>query len=299
MSENTAVQEYQDTSTAMMVFSPQLMDSVVKMAALMASGRATIPAHLQKNEADCAAVAMQAIQWRMNPFVVAQKTHVTQGGVLGYEAQLISAVATTSGALASQPEFEFFGNWDRILGKVTEMKSEKGGKYYVAGWTPTDEEGLGVICTARLRGESEPRLIQVMLTQCYPRFSTQWATDPQQQISYAAVRKFCRRYAPAALLGVYSIDELEEVDLNPPPRSTKQTEVIVSQPETITEEQIGRIIHALPAAGMTTEDFCKMARVNVLHELQQSRFDAAMNFVNRRIEAAAAKSVQDQEAVEQ
>ena len=53
------------------------------------------------------------------------------------------------------------------------------------------------------------------MTQCYPRFSTQWATDPQQQISYAALKKFARRYCPDVILGVYTPDEFEPVD--PPP----------------------------------------------------------------------------------
>ena len=54
------------------------------------------------------------------------------------------------------------------------------------------------------------RSITVMMSQCYPRFSTQWATDPQQQITYVAVRKLARRYAPGAILGVYTPEELEE-----------------------------------------------------------------------------------------
>ena len=46
-----------------------------------------------------------------------------------------------------------------------------------------------------------------MMTQAYPRFSTQWATDPMQQIGYLAVRKWARRFTPDVLLGVYTPDE--------------------------------------------------------------------------------------------
>jgi hypothetical protein len=210
------------SQTSALVLDPANMKSMMEFADFMAKAGPSIPSHLRGKAADCLAVTMQAMQWGMSPFVIAQKTHVSQSGVLGYEAQLINAVAVSCGALRTQPEFEFVGNWTKILGRVKEMESNKEGeggkksKYYVRGWNDSDEAGLGVICTAVLRGETEPRRIEVLLSQCYPRFSTQWATDPQQQITYAAVRKFCRRYAPGSILGVYTPDELE--DFEPPAR---------------------------------------------------------------------------------
>jgi len=201
------------------------MESMMTAAKLMASARVTIPKHIHGSIGDCLAVIMQAAQWKMNPFAVAQKTHLTQGGALGYEAQLINAVIVSCGAIVGQPEFEFFGDWSKILGKVTERTSDKtSGKYYVAGWEKSAEVGLGVKCIATLRGESEPREITVLMAQAYPRFSTQWATDPQQQITYLAVRKFARRYAPGAILGVYTVEEMSaddaaEKEINPAPAS--------------------------------------------------------------------------------
>lgn len=211
------------TGTAMsLVMDSNAMDKMIVAAKLMASAKVTIPAHLRNSEGDCMAVIMQAAQWKMNPFAVAQKTHLSQGGQLGYEAQLINAVIASCGAIIGQPEFAFIGDWKKILGKVEERKSDKGGKYYVAGWKTNDEEGLGVVCSATLRGESSPREITIMLSQCYPRFSTQWATDPQQQITYVAVRKFARRYTPGAILGVYEVEELDtpqiEREINPMPK---------------------------------------------------------------------------------
>jgi hypothetical protein len=155
---------------------------------------------------------LQAMQWHMNPYAVAQKTHLTKSGALGYEAQLVNAAIITSGKIKGAPEYEFLGDWDKILGKVEERSGQGGGKYYVAAWNIADEVELGVICTVNIIGESKPRQIKVMMTQAWPRFSTQWATDPQQQITYLAVRKLARRYMPDVLLGVYSQDELEFVE---------------------------------------------------------------------------------------
>ncbi|MEX3635993.1 RecT family recombinase [Paraburkholderia sp. BR14320] len=197
-------------SPASVLFDTESFDAMDRMAAIMASGSVSIPQHLRGKKGDCFAIVMQSCQWGgMNPFSVAQKTHLSQSGQLGYEAQLINAVVCNLAPIEGRPDYEFIGDWSKVLGKVKEERSEKGGKYYSATYTRNDEDGLGVIIRATLRGEAAPREITVMLSQCYPRFSTQWATDPQQQICYVAVRKWARRYTPDVLLGVYTAEELD------------------------------------------------------------------------------------------
>lgn len=196
-------------SPSAMMLDMETLKAISHVADLMAEGKVSIPVHLRGNRGDCFAIAMQSAQWGMNPFAVAQKTHLSQSGALGYEAQLINAVVCNLAPIKGRPEYEFLGDWDKILGKVEERKSDKGGKYYVATYTKADESGLGVIVRATFRGESEPREVRVMMSQAYPRFSTQWATDPQQQISYLAIRKWARRYTPDVLLGVYTGEELD------------------------------------------------------------------------------------------
>jgi hypothetical protein len=206
------------TNTAALILQGDAMDKMMATARLMASSKVTIPQHL-RNEGDCLAVVLQGVQWGMNPFSIAQKTFLSPDGKLSYEAQLINAVIVGTGAIQGQPSYEFIGDWNKVIGKVQERKSDKGGKYYVANWNEQDEDGLGVIVRATLAGETEPRELQLLLKQCYPRFSTQWATDPQQQICFAGVRKFARRYAPGAILGLYTPEELEsvpaEIDVTP------------------------------------------------------------------------------------
>lgn len=198
----------QVTDAAALILGPAF-DRVQAFATLMAKGSVTVPRHLAGNMGDCMAITIQALGWKMNPFAVAQKTHLSQSGALGYEAQLVSAALVSSGAIQGEPDYEAIGDWSKVLGKVEERKSDKGGKYYVATYTKADEQGLGVIVKATLRGESKPRLLTVMMTQAYPRFSTQWATDPFQQLCYLAVRKWGRLHSPGAILGVYTPDELD------------------------------------------------------------------------------------------
>jgi hypothetical protein len=213
-----------NTSSAALMMDMNALERMEHFAKLMATARSTVPQHFQGKPGDCLAVVMQATTWGMNPFSVAQKTHLSQSGALGYEAQLISAVVTGSNAVDGDPEYEFIGDWDRILGKVEERKSDKGGKYYAATYTKTDEQGLGVICRLRLRGEKDPREMRIMMTQCYPRFSTQWATDPKMQITYVAIRKWARLHKPGLILGVYTPDEIEEFK---PPVHMGAAEVMV------------------------------------------------------------------------
>ncbi|MGF6981385.1 hypothetical protein QFZ99_000861 [Paraburkholderia atlantica] len=206
--------EIQEVQTERFTLTPGLLQQVDHLADMMANGGVAVPDHLRGKKGTCFAVTMQALRWEMDPFAVAQKTHVTKSGQLGYEGQLVAAVVIARAPIRNRPDYEFIGDWSKVLGKCEERTSDKtGGKYYVATYTKKDEEGLGVIVSATFRDETAPRTVQVMMSQAYPRFSTQWANDPQQQICLLAIRKWARRYTPDVLLGVYTPEEL---DFEPP-----------------------------------------------------------------------------------
>jgi hypothetical protein len=194
------------------LLNPDAYKQMMLVAEFMSKGVATVPEHLRNKPSDCLAIVMQSMVWGMLPHVVAQKSFLTPNGIIGYEAQLVHAVALKNGGLATAPAFEFFGDWSKVRGKMKWQEGEGQKKgYWRPDWQKSDEAGLGVRCKATLAGETEPRVIEFFLSQCQPRFSTQWATDPEQQICYVAVRKFVRRYCPGALLGVYAAEELEDI----------------------------------------------------------------------------------------
>lgn len=201
------------------LFDSQYLNAISAFAQIMAQGAATVPRHLQGNQADCMAVAMQAAQWQMNPFAVAQKTHLING-VLGYEAQLVNAVISRSGVLANRFEYEWYGPWEKVVGKFQIRKGDKG-EYRVPGWTLADETGTGIIIRATLKGEDQPRVLDLLLAQARTRNSTLWADDPRQQLAYLAVKRWARLFCPDVILGVYTPDELddrrEEREVNPAP----------------------------------------------------------------------------------
>lgn len=208
--------------TTMLLMNPVAMEQIYRFSEVMASGKTAVPAHLRGNVADCMAITMQAMQWKLNPFAVMQKTHVING-VLGYEAQLVAAVINSSGVVVDRFHFEWYGPWQNVVGKFEIRKGDKG-EYRVPGWKLADEAGCGVRVWATIRGEAEPRVLDLLLAQARTRNSTLWADDPKQQLAYLAQKRWARLYAPDVILGVYSPDELEDRsseprDINPAPES--------------------------------------------------------------------------------
>jgi len=173
----------QQMTAGELMMNPAIMEALYKFATVMADSKFTVPKHLQGNVGDCLAVAMQATLWGMHPFTVAQKTHQV-GGTLGYEAQLVNAVVELSGAIVGGFEYEFKGSGANIecrVGAIRRGRSEiTWGEWLSAATVTTKNSPL-------------------------------WKTNPKQQMGYLQVKNWARLYAPGAILGVYTPDELEAI----------------------------------------------------------------------------------------
>lgn len=210
-------------TTGQMILDVAHMDSMIRLADIMASGKATLPPAYRNSPGDCLAVIMQAISWQMNPFAVAQKTHFINGNI-GYEAQLVHAAITASGILTQDDfDYEYYGPWENVIGKYDIKKGDKG-EYRSPAWHLSDEIGLGVRVSATIRSTGKVKVLDLLLAQARTRNSTLWADDPKQQLGYLAVKKWARQHAPGVILGVYTPDELEADYREPrditPPAST-------------------------------------------------------------------------------
>lgn len=224
----TAEQQAPNTISANnAIFNVQALTQLQAVAGLMAQATVTVPEHLRGNTADCMAIIMQAMQWGMNPYAVAQKTHLVNG-VLGYEAQLVNAVISSSNAIVGRFHYEYEGDWSKCASSREEIvqKPARGGGTYdkkemVRGWTSADEQGLSVRVGAIIRGESEITWGEpVFLSSVITRNSPLWISNPKQQIAYLALKYWARLYCPAVVLGVYTPDEVEqrtEKEINPAP----------------------------------------------------------------------------------
>ena len=204
--------------TAAAIFSPEGMNQMVRFAELMSQSKATVPKHLEGKPADCLAVTMQAAQWGMNPFAVAQKTHVVNG-TLGYEAQLVNAVVSSSSLLATRLKYRWSGDWSNVNGKTDKSPN------------------LTVTVSAVLKGEAEPRELTISMAQAGVRNSPLWEQDPRQQLAYLCTKRWARLHAPDVLLGVYTPDELQETA----PRVERDI-----TPQTTTAAGMNSLINAKP-----------------------------------------------------
>ena len=184
---------------SLILFDPVRMRALDDFAKGMAESIITLPKHLQGKPSDCKAITLQAMRWRMDPYVVASKTNVINGN-LGYEAQLVVAVLKTSGAVKGRPHYEYKG-----AGQQLECR---------AGFVPAGEDEI--VWTEWL-----------MLSSIKVKNSPLWATNPPQQFGYLQARNWARLYAPEALLGVYTTDELQLADTAPKgPRRKSETPLV-------------------------------------------------------------------------
>jgi hypothetical protein len=167
-------------STAMM-FGGNNLERAMQVAEAMAAAKVSVPNHLRNQPGDCLAIVMQASQWGMNPFAVAQKTHLVNG-TLGYEAQLVNAVIQASGAIVGRFHYEYKGDGDSMECRV------------------------GAI----IKGEKEITWGEWLLSKhVSTKNSPLWKTNPKQQLGYLQVKNWARAYCPGAILGVYTDDELD------------------------------------------------------------------------------------------
>lgn len=222
MSKDIITASVNEADTKAAIFSPSGLQKLQAFAEVMAQGKATVPAHFSGKPADCLAIALQAAQWGMNPYAVAQKTHLVNG-TLGYEAQLVNAVITSSTAVQGRFKYEYGGDWE---------------KFKPGAANASNERGLSVRVGAVLKGETEitwgePLYMEYVTT----RNSPLWKTAPKQQLAYLAVKYWARLYCPDVILGVYTPDEFEpaqraERDVTPARSRADLNQLINNKPET-------------------------------------------------------------------
>lgn len=249
-----------------LMMNPEAMDRVLRMADLMASGKSTIPKHLQDNPADCAAVILQAMQWNMLPHVVAQKTHLVNG-TLGYEAQLVNAVVQASNTITGRFHYEYKGT------------------------SPNLECRVGAV----IRGENELTwgnwLNESKVT---TKNSPLWKVNPPQQMGYLQVKNWARLYCPGAILGVYSVDELIEPA---PPRDMGPVQVVPTSEQGASDELVTAARQAASQGKAAFAKFWNATPKDIRPQLRHIRaeldqtaadFDAART-VETPVSAAAAQ----------
>jgi len=150
---------------------------------LMAISQVAVPKHLRGNPGACLAVVIQAVEWRMSPYAVANKSYSVNDR-LAYEAQLIQAVILQRAPIKGRIKTEYLG---------------EGGKRKCKVWAELLDEPGEIV------EYESPEFDKIL-----PKNSPLWKNDPDQQHHYFSVRAWCRRHFPDVILGVYAKDELDD-----------------------------------------------------------------------------------------
>lgn len=185
--------------SAVPIFDTGMFEHMMRIAKLMANS-SLVPEHLNRVKkvngrdyaiepdeaiANCFLVTNQAMHWKMDPFAVAQHTHVTKGKI-GYEGKLIAAAINSNPSIVERLSYQY--------------------------------EGAGpnrkVIATARHAADRGPKSIEGTVGQWQTKekdgsVKENWAKNPDQQLSYRGAREWARRHFPEIILGVWGDDELD------------------------------------------------------------------------------------------
>lgn len=159
----------------------QNMMEVMEFAKLMCLSQTAVPKHLRNNPGACLAICVQATEWRMSPFSVANKSYEVNDRI-AYESQLITAVINARAPLQSRLRYKYDGTGTDMKCTITGlMKGEA---------TPLEYES--------------PAIKDIKV-----KNSPLWTSDPKQQLGYYASRAWARRHCPEVILGIYADDELD------------------------------------------------------------------------------------------
>jgi hypothetical protein len=171
---------YEGKSAEMMFMSTSGFELIQRWGKMLAQS-SMVPVHLQGEAADCALVVSQAMQWGLNPLIVAQSCYTARGKV-GYEGKLIAALVNRG--LARKLNYKFSG----------------------------DGHSLRVVVSGVMKGEHDERTVEGSWGDWSNERNPAWKTMPKQMMVYRGAREWARRHNPGVISGIMSIDEVQDLE---------------------------------------------------------------------------------------
>lgn len=209
-----------DASQAMMetLLNPSVFDQMQRAATLF-SKSGLVPAQFKDNMPACFVGLQLAAQLGVNPFMLFQKIY-TVGGKIGIEAQVAIAVANQRKVFAGPIAYEFSGEGKtrRCIARAV-MAANKAPVEMSLSWSEVAAEGWD------------------------KKGGSKWNTMPDQMFRYRTALWLIRTFAPEVLMGLSSVDELEDIrviDITPakPKKATLAEQIKAKQAEKPAEAEI-------------------------------------------------------------
>jgi len=224
----------------------------MQRAATLFSKSGLVPKNFENNPAACFVGLQLAAQLGVNPFMLFQKIY-NIGGKIGIEAQVAIAIANQRGVFEGPIEHKFSGQGDTRSCTATAIlaKSKKPVSLTI-DWQTVNAEGWN------------------------KKGGSKWLTMPDQMFRYRSSLWLIRTYAPECLMGLNSLDEIEDM------------QVINVTPTKVTTEAINNAVdaafaekHAEPEKPEETTD----PRAALLAEIEELKAKAGLKpeFAERTI----------------
>lgn len=230
MEQNNELQ-VQPTNTGIAIFDGGSFEHMYRVAKAMSAG-SLIPQTLkgstpEETTANCLRVVEQAQRWGFSPFAVMDHASVVHGKLM-WEGKLVSAALDAT--LGIKLKYQYSGEGQQRKVVVTGN---------IDGEPMTVE---GTVAAWKTSGKGSP-----------------WdkAGQHDQMLAYRGAREWTRRYAPSAILGVYTTDEMEFTKpatrnvtkpaqaINPFAGRTPQIE---AKPEPVAEEKPAEVVETVEEA---------------------------------------------------
>jgi hypothetical protein len=175
---------------------PQTYAQWIDIAKDVCKAYLMLPQHLHNNPPVMAGLLEIAARFQLSAYMLASQTYV-QNNRLCFQAQAFGAILYASGLLRGRLKFEFYGEGEDMTCSVSGRFKDDPDAIYSATTPP-----VKLIHPGHTQKEGKT----------FVKGSPLWDRDPEQQLSYFAERRWIRRYAPDACMGMYTREEIDEID---------------------------------------------------------------------------------------
>lgn len=155
-----------------------------------------VPSHFHGDPNSCWIACQMAIRLGVDPFMFMQNTYIVQGKP-GMEAKLAIALVNTSGIFKGPIQWKMEG--EGMSRKATAMAIHA-------------QSGQVCECTVSMETAKAEGWID--------KQGSKWKTMPEQMLRYRSAAWFARLFCPERLMGMQTVDELEDVL---PPKRVQNT----------------------------------------------------------------------------
>ena len=203
---------------------PNKLDAMMKLADIM-SKSSTIPAFLQGKPGDCLRIIEFSYRIKQSPYAIADCCFFYQGK-MSMEGKLIAAIINSSDVMEGSLQYEYSGDIKSPASFFCKITGKKKGEQ------PNSMEiSLQEAITAVTKYKDGK-----------PFVNAHWKTIPEQALTYYASRMWARRYAPEIIMGLYSIDEMQDVNYIPEKQLETLTEVEPNEEESLKHDFLKTLI---------------------------------------------------------